>query len=32
MGANGSGKSTLLKILDGLAFPTSGTVRRSAAR
>jgi cobalt/nickel transport system ATP-binding protein len=27
VGANGSGKSTLLKILDGLAFPTSGSVR-----
>ncbi len=25
LGANGSGKSTLLKILDGLAFPQSGT-------
>jgi cobalt/nickel transport system ATP-binding protein len=26
LGANGCGKSTLLKILDGLLFPTSGTV------
>jgi cobalt/nickel transport system ATP-binding protein len=26
LGANGSGKSTLLKILDGLYFPTRGTV------
>lgn len=26
LGANGSGKSTLLKLLDGLAFPHSGTV------
>lgn len=27
LGANGSGKSTLLKILDGLYFPSHGTVR-----
>jgi len=27
LGANGSGKSTLLKILDGLVFASSGTVR-----
>ncbi len=27
LGANGSGKSTLLKILDGLYFPTRGTLR-----
>jgi len=26
LGANGSGKSTLLKMLDGLVFPTAGTV------
>jgi cobalt/nickel transport system ATP-binding protein len=26
MGANGSGKSTLLRLLDGLAFPASGTL------
>jgi len=27
LGSNGSGKSTLLKLLDGLYFPTTGTVR-----
>jgi cobalt/nickel transport system ATP-binding protein len=26
LGANGCGKSTLLKVLDGLIFPTAGTV------
>jgi cobalt/nickel transport system ATP-binding protein len=26
LGANGSGKSTLLKLLDGLYFPTNGTI------
>lgn len=26
LGANGSGKSTLLKVLDGLAFPSEGSV------
>ena len=27
LGANGCGKSTLLKMLDGLYFPTQGTLR-----
>lgn len=27
LGANGSGKSTLLKMLDGLIFPTIGSIR-----
>jgi cobalt/nickel transport system ATP-binding protein len=27
LGANGSGKSTLLKLLDGIAAPSSGTMR-----
>jgi cobalt/nickel transport system ATP-binding protein len=27
LGANGSGKSTLLRILDGLCFPETGTLR-----
>jgi cobalt/nickel transport system ATP-binding protein len=27
LGANGSGKSTMLKLMDGLYFPTGGTVR-----
>jgi cobalt/nickel transport system ATP-binding protein len=27
LGSNGSGKSTLLKILDGLYYPTSGSLR-----
>jgi cobalt/nickel transport system ATP-binding protein len=31
LGSNGSGKSTLLKILDGLYYATSGTVRAFGA-
>ncbi len=27
LGANGSGKSTLLRLMDGLLFPDSGTIR-----
>jgi cobalt/nickel transport system ATP-binding protein len=27
LGANGSGKSTLLRLLDGLCFPSQGTIR-----
>jgi cobalt/nickel transport system ATP-binding protein len=27
LGANGSGKSTLLKMLDGLLFPTAGSIK-----
>lgn len=29
VGANGSGKSTLLRLLDGLCFPSAGTIRFS---
>jgi cobalt/nickel transport system ATP-binding protein len=32
LGANGSGKSTLLRLLDGLDFPASGTIRFHGAR
>lgn len=31
VGANGSGKSTLLKILDGLVFPTGGSIKAFGA-
>ena len=31
VGANGSGKSTLLKMLDGLVFPTAGTIEAFGA-
>ncbi len=31
VGANGAGKTTLLRCLNGLALPTSGTVRRGGA-
>ncbi|MBC7962541.1 MAG: ATP-binding cassette domain-containing protein, partial [Steroidobacteraceae bacterium] len=27
IGANGSGKSTLLQMLDGLIFPSAGSIR-----
>jgi cobalt/nickel transport system ATP-binding protein len=32
LGVNGCGKTTLLKLLDGLAFPTRGTVRYDGER
>jgi len=31
LGANGSGKSTLLKMLDGLIFPSTGSIRAFGA-
>ncbi|MBK5225997.1 MAG: ABC transporter ATP-binding protein [Thermoleophilia bacterium] len=31
LGANGSGKSTLLKMLDGLIFPTGGSIKAFGA-
>ena len=32
LGVNGCGKTTLLKLLDGLAFPTRGTIRYGGER
>ncbi len=32
LGVNGCGKTTLLKLLDGLAFPTRGTIRYAGER